>query len=767
MELAHIQAEAKRVKEILRSQQYKIDYYQRDYKWEQKHIRELLNDLTGRFFTHFKPEHTIEEVRSYPTYFLGSFIISEKEHSQFIIDGQQRLTSLTLLLIYLRNHHLDQSKPNLTDYIYSDHFDKATFNIDVPEREQAMDKLLHGETPDSILGTLRSPSPSVSNLLERYSDIEEYFPLGEMRNSLQHFIYWLIEKVELIRITAYSDSEAYTIFETMNDRGLSLTPSDMLKGFILSKITNLDERQKASEIWTRGMKKLQEASSLKGENDFFRDWFRAKYATKTVHGGESVPQDWDRMTAEFHRWFKDEAPRTVGLITSRDYMEFVEEDFQFYLNSYLDILKAEAQKIRGLEQVFYAGIEEFPFFKPIAMAALKKTDSKEVVSQKLNAASLFMEILFLKRIWVNERPSDSGFRVTAVRLTRLFRNKSKEALALYAHQEVNKKQWGTNFESSPPELTNQNKKGIFRILARLTDYVEEGAGKKSLYSDMFRVKGNSRYEIEHILANPYSIHGNIFADGEEFESWRNKLGDLVLLEKNVNASIGNMLYPLKAERYVMHNRLAGSLSPELYDGQGEFKNQPSFNQWRSKFEFDFKAYSSFDKSAISERGELYKHLAQKVWNSERLISMAGFEDLETLKRHVEILQGENDSDQADEEDLEDVEVGGGSGRVQNDVTLEMLVRNSYLPSLTLVSPNNKSIAYIEDGGEKIRFEDVVYSTVSGAALAAEHIRTNGRKKTVNGWDFWHVRDQYGNSPLLTEIRKRYSKEHGLDKPSVD
>jgi hypothetical protein len=90
---------------------------------------------------------------------------------------------------------------------------------------------------------------SVATILARYSDIEEHFPEELLSKPLPYFMDWLIENVHLVEITAYSDQDAYTIFETMNDRGLSLAPADMLKGYLLAKITDHDRRNAASAIW--------------------------------------------------------------------------------------------------------------------------------------------------------------------------------------------------------------------------------------------------------------------------------------------------------------------------------------------------------------------------------------------------------------------------------------------------------------------------------------------------------------------------------------
>ena len=92
----------------LLGQKFRIDYYQRDYKWEPKQIRELVEDLTTRFLQDYEPHHEHRAVAQYGQYFLGSIIMSEKDGERVIVDGQQRLTSLTLLLI-----HLDRLHPQL------------------------------------------------------------------------------------------------------------------------------------------------------------------------------------------------------------------------------------------------------------------------------------------------------------------------------------------------------------------------------------------------------------------------------------------------------------------------------------------------------------------------------------------------------------------------------------------------------------------------------------------------------------------------------
>lgn len=108
--MREILGKAKTVRELLKGVKYSIDYYQREYKWHDKQIRELVDDLSGKFLEEFQAGYERSKVAEYPHYFLGSIIISKKESANFIVDGQQRLTSLTLLLILLRNLQRDRDK---------------------------------------------------------------------------------------------------------------------------------------------------------------------------------------------------------------------------------------------------------------------------------------------------------------------------------------------------------------------------------------------------------------------------------------------------------------------------------------------------------------------------------------------------------------------------------------------------------------------------------------------------------------------------------
>ena len=235
-----INSETKTVGELLNNR-YTLDYYQREYNWQKGQVEELLDDLTNKFLENYKENQDYEAIDKYSHYFLGSIVISKKEETnkRYIVDGQQRLTTLTLLLINLcRMFDNTEDKLDITNLIFSEKSGKVSFNLDVPERAQCMKALYEGEGFDDSKET-----QSIRNIVACSDYIKGNFPEELRGQVLPYFVDWLLDKVYFVEIMASADDDAYTIFETMNDRGLPLSPIDMLKGYLLTKMTDGPKRQ--------------------------------------------------------------------------------------------------------------------------------------------------------------------------------------------------------------------------------------------------------------------------------------------------------------------------------------------------------------------------------------------------------------------------------------------------------------------------------------------------------------------------------------------
>ena len=307
--MKEILGDVKTIRLLLSNAKYSINYYQREYRWESKQIEELVSDLTGKFLESYEDSHERQDVEGYGHYFLGSIIISQREGKSFIIDGQQRLTSLTLLLIFLNNlqkaRGVDDDLVPLDELIYSRRFSHLSFNMDVEERQVCMETLFKGAKYDAT-----DQPESVQNIVSRFGDIAKSFP-DEIVNGHLHgralpfFIDWLIEKVYLVEITATSDEDAYTIFETMNDRGLQLTPTDMLKGYLLANITDIGKRAAMNTLWKKCVQELA-ACWKDAPANCIAAWLRSQNAEKIrERKRNAAPEDYDLIGTEFHRWVRN------------------------------------------------------------------------------------------------------------------------------------------------------------------------------------------------------------------------------------------------------------------------------------------------------------------------------------------------------------------------------------------------------------------------------------------------------------------------------
>ena len=98
-----IDGTARTVRELFTGRKYGLDYYQREYTWSEANVTELIDDLATSFLEDYDDLDEREQVASYRPYFLGPIVTSSVKSTRFLVDGQQRLTSLTLLLIHL-NH---------------------------------------------------------------------------------------------------------------------------------------------------------------------------------------------------------------------------------------------------------------------------------------------------------------------------------------------------------------------------------------------------------------------------------------------------------------------------------------------------------------------------------------------------------------------------------------------------------------------------------------------------------------------------------------
>lgn len=609
--MQEILGQAKTVKQLL-GIKYAVDYYQREYKWETKQIHELLDDLTGTFLDEYREDHPRIAVQHYRPYFLGSIIVSRKQNASYIVDGQQRLTSLTLLLIFLRNLQRDTgTRVTIDDLIYSEQYGIKSFNLDVPKRLPAMEALFY-EHPFDETGH----EESIQTIVARYRDIAEHFPQELTDAALPYFIDWLVEKVHLVEITAFSDEQAYTIFETMNDRGLSLTPTEMLKGFLLANIVEEDKKTLANDLWRRRTQDLQ-TYGKETEADFFKAWLRSQYALKIRERRKGArPEDFDRLGTEFHRWVRDHATDNDDdafvLKFSDDFFHFIQRDFEFYSRQYMRLMEASRSLVPGLEHVLYNAKLGFTLQHIVLLAPLRPDDSDETVQKKIRLASMFIDILLAWRIWNYRSIAYSTMQYAMFLIMRDIRGLAPELLAKKLRETLGKET--ETFDSNDRlSLHQQNRYLLLWLLARMTEFIETESGQPSHYLEYVSDVGKNRFEVEHIWANKPDEHRDEFSHVTDFLDFRNRFGGLLLLPKSFNASYGALPYEEKQPHYNTQNLLARSLHPLAYE------YNPGFIAFINRTGLPFRSHAEFTKADMDERQHLYREIAKCIWNPDRLL----------------------------------------------------------------------------------------------------------------------------------------------------
>ncbi len=609
-----IDAHSRSVRQLLGGRKYNIDYFQREYRWGEKQIGELVTDLTSRFLSAWRPEHQRQEAATYPAYYLGSIIVSEEGGKGSVIDGQQRLTSLSLLLIWvLRGLADDDDRKQVADLIFTRKYGSNDYNINVPERNAAMDALYKGDDPQSVA---RDTFPeSVRNILDRFDDIDELMPETIVGPARAHFADWLMEQVFLVEIIAPSDDDGYEIFETMNDRGLALSPTDMLKSHLLANCGDDETRKRLNEVWKSRVNELL-AIGKDEEADAIKAWLRARHAnTIRERQAGALPQDFDRIGTEFHRWVRDNAD-SLGLSTPQSYAKYIEGDFRFYTKWYSRFRSSADRYSEAHEAIYCNQLAKFTLQYPLMVAPVLPNDSEDAAWRKALTVATFVDILIARRLWNGQSIGYSTMQYAMFQLMKAIRGQSSDALVatLSRYLETDVRPFTDNPRFGLKEV---NRKVMRRFLARLTTWLERQIDPATSLPAYLVSSGDHGYDVEHILADDHAAVADAYPSRDDFEDMRNRIGGLLLLPRSFNRSYGSMSYGEKLPHYWGQNWLAKTLHSQAYE------NNPGLRRIIDRDRIELTSHPSFGPEDLQARQRICLQLAETIWNPDRLTKIAG------------------------------------------------------------------------------------------------------------------------------------------------
>lgn len=249
-----------------KSKPFIIPEYQRPYSWSDEQVETLFRDLWDFTCSEGGTERD-------GTYFLGSIVSYENENGeQEIIDGQQRITSLFLLLraIYTRLSEADIKTEEASNFINKIQpaiwrTNKLTGKVDYSSILLNSKVISDNENTvlKKILETGSIEESSQDNYSKNYEKFLSLFKEYSSENPLMiyQFIYALLSQVIVLPITADTQDTALTIFSTLNDRGLPLSDADIFKAKIYNYLNKEDKK-----IFIEKWKEIEEETLRVSEN---------------------------------------------------------------------------------------------------------------------------------------------------------------------------------------------------------------------------------------------------------------------------------------------------------------------------------------------------------------------------------------------------------------------------------------------------------------------------------------------------------------------
>jgi hypothetical protein len=606
--MARIENHKYSIEEAFRECFYIVPDYQREYVWTDKEVHQLLDDIDEQI-----------DAGTTREYFIGTVLVSptdQKNHYE-VIDGQQRLTTFFLLLCALK--HLFQGEPQRqtvsglisTSYTDGDGETRTSLKLE-PRYENAgevITKLVELDAdPQAVRAGIQSSGiasfGSLENLVNAYGTLYRYLKDNyDTPAKLKKYWGYLANNVVFIQIST-DVSSALKIFETINERGVGLNPMDLLKNLLFTQVKQAQFTQLKNE-WKKITKPLEKEKEKPLR--FLRYFLMANYVIKNDRGDAVVRED------EIYDWFvgKDNAALCDYAGKPFEFVGKVIRNVEHYLafsnglgndgkpSLAMDSLKRLAGGAFSLHYVLLLAAASFP--KPLFDHFVAQLESFLFYYIFTKTPTKDLERSFSQ--WADELRAIAGATDPV---------KQKVQLNAFIAD-----RFDTNMAGKSQELVDALRRFTLHsmqqyrtryLLARLTQHVEMAfSGLKTPGS----LEPFTNLEIEHILPNkPEADLRSKWATenpGMAYDDYKNRLGNLTLLEKPINIVAGNDFYAAKQAEYRKSgNYLTRSLVELTSVGQ---------NTSISRINEKLKAFPAWNAKAIEERHELLITLAQDVWKA--------------------------------------------------------------------------------------------------------------------------------------------------------
>ena len=509
-----IEASQKTLKDIFLNDAYRFEIpsYQRPYSWTTKEAQELLEDVI----------EAMDEGQN--DYFLGSFVLVKQPHSRNaeVVDGQQRLTTLTILFAALRDlsevtevrDYIDKFITVGRDPIKRSSSGEPILRVrDKPGERAAFDRIVQQIGATTELGKRRTgEAESVGHYIRNASMFrKELAKLSEdqIRNLVDH----LRSRCLVVVVEVPTAASARRIFQVLNARGLDLQPTDILKARLLDNLPSGPSADEYAKVWEAHEEAI-------GRNAFAQLFAHIRMIHARRKPKTALEDDFEKDVPSFvetPKLFMDELlnPVVDAYVACRD-----------------DTLARErfgddaAALLRALWRV-----DNSDWLPPVLAYLLRFSQENQFTSflQRLERLTAY---LFVTRQRVNERINRSAAILRVIAATDL-----PDKVIADPTLDLSKSEQ-EDFRAALDGDLYLSSRVRMPVLLRLDEAMSDGA-----------VTYHGKETVEHVLPQNPSALWQVAFDEEQREEWTHHIANLVLLSRIKNSQANNRAFSKKKKGY--------------------------------------------------------------------------------------------------------------------------------------------------------------------------------------------------------------------------
>ena len=498
---------------------FEIPLYQRPYAWTTEQVDDLLDDLLNAM-----------DRDAQSPYFLGSVVLikNEGDSRSAVVDGQQRLTTLSMLFCVLRELAVGNAQSELDGFVREagnslrGTQDRFRLGLRARDREFFHDNVQYrGAIAEFLMKDTATFSDSQKLIFTNVSRLnQELSKLGEARRDA--LVKFVVQQCYLVVVTATDRDSAYRIFSVMNDRGLDLSPTDILKAETIGEIPDPDQED-YGEKWEN----IEERIGRDGFRDLFAHIRMITLKTKLRRTLQADFQD-------------NVLKNAVG-------KDFIDNTLEPYASVYETLLEASYESTQDAEKVndylrHLGRLDNFDWIPPAMAYFLRYPNDRESLIRFTKDLERLAYGLFVRRANINDRI-----------------NRYAEVL-----RDIER---GNDLidENSPLQLSADERdeivKGLNGQIYLQTAVVRRTLLERldSLLADTGATYARTTITVEHVLPqNPRSASEWMtwFPSQAERDAWTHRLANLVLLSRRKNASASNWDFGRKKTEYFQRGGVA-------------------------------------------------------------------------------------------------------------------------------------------------------------------------------------------------------------------